>query len=650
MTSTELEDWRPGEVDTDPEPIYGMSVDARVVDAYVQGRLASLGDFGEWLRACGWGVHHQGWLLAYGILRTPAELGRLVRDSPRGLSTVAGAWWRWASGQRQTRRIVLAISAADVADAYADQKRDRVLGGVLTVLFVAVVAGWTYWGWHHMPFRMVASWFAVTLALGVVARRSRGERVLPRPDVPVERMITSAAIVEAVQPLCPKDQQARVLGVPHRRGAGWYAIVQVPHGVEVPTVIKRRATVAQGLKVAEDRVTIDPLPLASADQFGLYVSDHHPLEVDAGVSPVLDATRTDMWQGVPIGPSVDGMVVLSVTEAHLMVAGATGTGKSHILRNIVNAAVLDPLCEVVVWDFKGGADFVPYRNVIEVHRGSGQVNVEAFAAWLRWLVTEELPRREQALGDLVDAELTDETDLTRWAAERTGVSMLLVVADEIQTPLAWGGKLAQQAADDLLQVARTGRALGVHLVLATQRPDSQAVDTALRAQCPTKVSLKVDNPESSRAALGVRAESGWQADTLPSEPKGAAIALGPGVKPGATRLRCFKSSVADARTIVARVQPKPVNRPELHLVQDRPALPEVLRIALAAWPNPGKDAHSDILAGDIGWDRGDLVTAMKREGVAHEPVHQPRTDGQRTTQRGFRLADVEAAARRYGWS
>ena len=101
--------------------------------------------------------------------------------------------------------------------------------------------------------------------------------------------------------------------------------------------------------------------------------------------------------------------------------------------------------------------------------------------------------------------------------------------------------------------------------------------------------------------------------------------------------------------IVARVQPKSVERPELHLVQDaprdRPALPEVLRLALAAWPNPGKDAHSDILAGVMGWDRGDLVAAMKREGVEHMPVHQPRTDAQRTTARGFKLADVEASAR-----
>ena len=651
MTSTELEGWHPGEVDTDPVHLAYQETQAQVVDRYVQGRLASLGEFGEWLSNCGWGIHHQAWLAAYGVLRLPAELGRLVRDSPRGLGVVVRAWGPWVSGSRQNERIRLAIASQDIERALDAKKRDRIVGGVLTFLFVALVAGATWVGWHHAPIRTVLAWLGAVLALGVVARMSRGERVLPRPDVPVGRVITSAAIVDAFAPLCKKDTAAVVLGVPHRKGEGWYAVVQVPAGLEVSQVMSRRATIAQGLKVAEDRVSIDPLPMSAADQLGLYVADRHPMDVEIGRAPVLDADRTDMWQGVPLGPSADGLVVMSVIEGHVMVAGATGTGKSHVLRNIVNTALLDPQCEPVVWDFKGAGDFVPYRKVIKVQRGSGEATVTAFAAWLRWLVTEEMPRRGAALDGLVDAELTDDTDLTRWASDRLGLPMLLVVVDEVQTPLAWGGSLGKQVAEDLLNAARVGRALGVHLVLATQRPDSSAVDTALRAQCTTKLSLKVDNADASRAALGVRAESGWEADSLPSEPKGAAIALGPGIRPKATRLRCFKSDVADARMIVARVQPKSVERPELHLVQDsprdRPALPEVLRLALAAWPVAGYDAHADILAGCMGWDRGDLVAGMKDLGVPLRAVYMPRTDGENTTQRGFKRDAVDEAKARY---
>jgi hypothetical protein len=646
----DVEAWHPGElVDEDPIPVF--NVEATVLDRYVDGDLASRSELAEWFRQVGQGAHMQWWLFWYGLLRLPAELGRAVRDSPRGLAVVLAWWWRWVSGARQTPRLVLAISSADVADAYSDRKRDRMLGSILSVLFVLAVSVGSWWGWHHMPVRTVAAWLGVSVGLGLLARLQRGDPLLPPVHVPTGKAITAPAIVDAFAPLCGKDQAVTVLGTPHRKGDGWYAVVELPSSLEAATVVKRRATVAAGLKVAEDRVTVDPLPLASADQIGLYVADRHPLEVEVGTSPVLEVAETDVMQGIPLGGASAGTVALSIEKGAVLVSGTSGFGKTVILRNILNACLLDPATKPCIWDFKGDGDFTIYEDLVEVHEGDDDENVRAFAEWLKWQRGDEMPRRKAAIRAVVKAGDGD-PKLTRPLALRIGLPFLPIFGDEIQVPLSWGGQLGKEIAENLLHMGRTGRSRGYRLILATQRPDSEAIDTALRAQLPTRISTYMDTADSSKAALGKSADSGWAADKLPEVP-GVAIGLGPGIITGATRFKAFNSTVEDARLIVRRAQSFRTVQPDVTEVQsprlqDRPALPEVLRVALAAWPNPGKDAHSDILAGEVGWDRGDLVAAMKAAGVEHRPVYQPRRDGQPTTARGFALADVEAARRSYG--
>ena len=657
MTTTDLEGWHPGEVDTDPVHLAYQETQAQVVDRYVQGRLASLGEFGEWLSNCGWGIHHQAWLAAYGVLRLPAELGRLVRDSPRGLGVVVRAWGPWVSGSRQNERIRLAIASQDIERALDAKKRDRIVGGVLTFLFVALVAGGTWVGWHHAPIRTVLAWLGAVLALGVVARMSRGERVLPRPDVPVGRVITSAAVVEACQPICGKDKAVTVIGVPHRDGDLTRVKCQAPHGISVSKFAAGRDIIAQGLKVAEDCLVVDPLPLQSADLFELQISSKHPLELKVGHSPVLEVTETDAHQGIPMGGASSGLTVLSLNRGGVLVSGTSGYGKTVLLRNILNACLLDPAMKPCVWDFKGDGDFAAYEDVIELHEGDDDETVKDFAEWLKWQRNDEMPRRKAAIREAVRAGGSD-PKLTRQLALRIGLPFVPVFGDEIQVPLSWGGTTGQEIEDGLLHMARTGRSRGYHLILATQRPDSDAIKTAVRAQLPTRLVTYMDNAASSQMALGTPAEAGWNANALPAVP-GYAIGLGPGVITGATKFKAFDSTVDDARRVVRTslevgvrsVQSTSVNRPELHLVQDsprdRPALPEVLRLALAAWPVAGYDAHADILAGCMGWDRGDLVTAMKDLGVPLRAVYMPRTDGENTTQRGFKRDAVDEAKARY---
>ena len=200
------------------------------------------------------------------------------------------------------------------------------------------------------------------------------------------------------------------------------------------------------------------------------------------------------WQGrrgwaVPLGIGTDGApVVLDLVAdgPHVLVAGTTGSGKSELLRSFVLglAARRSPqdLAFVLV-DFKGGASLGACAALPHV---VGQVTdlEPGLAARALAGLRAELHRRERVLAE---HRVTNVADLPPGSLPR-----LVVVIDEFRA-----------LADDLpefvpglLRVAAQGRSLGVHLVLATQRP-AGAVSADVRANVSARIALRVVDPADS---------------------------------------------------------------------------------------------------------------------------------------------------------
>lgn len=228
--------------------------------------------------------------------------------------------------------------------------------------------------------------------------------------------------------------------------------------------------------------------------------------------------RDDGALTAPVGVGPDGPVVVDLLRdgPHALVAGTTGAGKSELLQTLVLAlATRYPPAElaVVVVDYKGGAGLGACSAL--PHVVAQVTDLDEAGAWraLEGLRTE-LRRRERLLAD---AGVSDVRGLVRGVRP----PRLLVVVDEFRALVEDVPPLVPA----LVRLATQGRSLGIHLVLATQRP-AGVVDAQLRANLPLRICLRVTDAADSRDVVGVPDAAG-----LPAEAPGRAVLCRPGAEP-----------------------------------------------------------------------------------------------------------------------
>ncbi|MFH5823997.1 FtsK/SpoIIIE domain-containing protein [Georgenia sp. AZ-5] len=199
----------------------------------------------------------------------------------------------------------------------------------------------------------------------------------------------------------------------------------------------------------------------------------------------------------PLGADANGAVELDLAAAgpHALVAGTTGAGKSELLLSWLLALAVrysPAALQLVLVDYKGGATF---GALAALPHTAGVLTDLDPAATARALASlrAELRRRERLLAGAGARDL----DAYRLAGH-DGLPRLLVVVDEYRT-------LTDTHPDvlaTLVRLAAQGRSLGLHLILATQRPGG-AVGPDVRANLTARVCLRVLEPTDSLDVLGV---------------------------------------------------------------------------------------------------------------------------------------------------
>ncbi|WP_209561657.1 FtsK/SpoIIIE domain-containing protein [Frigoribacterium sp. PvP032] len=226
---------------------------------------------------------------------------------------------------------------------------------------------------------------------------------------------------------------------------------------------------------------------------------------------------------VLLGESIDGPfgVDLRADGPHALVAGTTGSGKSELLQSLVASLAAtnapDAMAFVLI-DYKGGAAF---RDFASLPHTVGMVTdldghlVERALTSLR----AELHRREVVLSEAGAKDVEDHAELVARGEVAAALPRLLIVIDEFASMV----RELPDFVTGLVDVAQRGRSLGIHLVLATQRPTG-VVSADIRANTALRVALRVTDPAESTDVIDAPDASGISAST----PGRAFVRLGAG--------------------------------------------------------------------------------------------------------------------------
>jgi FtsK/SpoIIIE family len=301
-------------------------------------------------------------------------------------------------------------------------------------------------------------------------------------------------------------------------------LLRLPPGLHVAALEPRVPEVAAVIGAREARLR----PIAtSAALAELVVVTRDVLEFRIFGSPLLYAPSTSLWEPIPLGLGEDGPPLeLTLPEHNLLIGGEPGSGKSVVLSSIVAAGALDPSTTLTLLDGKQ-VELAIWRPVVERFVGP---NLADATEVLEFLQAEMNLRYQELL------------DLRRRKLERTDHRGLrLVVVDELAIYLRGGSKLLHDRfAEALRDLVSRGRAAGVIVVAATQKPSHEVVPTFVRDLFSYRMAMRCTSPDASDTILGQGwATRGYSASTIDPAQRGVGFLLSEGGIPRRFRAPYF---------------------------------------------------------------------------------------------------------------
>ncbi|MGH2689974.1 MAG: FtsK/SpoIIIE domain-containing protein [Actinomycetota bacterium] len=242
-------------------------------------------------------------------------------------------------------------------------------------------------------------------------------------------------------------------------------------------------------------------------------------------------------EAIPVGVAEDGSVVsVNLGERHELVGGEPGGGKSNVQSQVVATAALDP--SVKLWLFDGKlVELAVWRGCAETFVGPDLEEANDALRQLRAVM-------EFRYGELLACgrRKVDASD-----------GLHLVVVDELAMYLTADRRESKEFSSLLRDLVARGRAAGVIVVAATQKPSSDIVATSLRDLFSYRWALRCSTPQASDTVLGQGwASQGYSASSIDPADRGLGLLLHEGGRP--VRLKSFHLSDQDLVAIARRAE------------------------------------------------------------------------------------------------
>ena len=380
---------------------------------------------------------------------------------------------------------------------------------------MVVFAPW--WGWA-----IAAVVLFVAFAL---AGRPAGKTITTPAEIPAQvqpptrdviiRALGSLGIAQINQAI----RNGEVINFPspvREDGPGWRFEADLPYGVTATQVMEKREAFASGLRRPLGAVWPEVVADEHAGRLECWVGRTDISKAKPPPWPWLRTGGGDVFAPLPFATGPRGRRVdAAVIEHNWLIGSMPGQGKTSAVRVLACGVVLDPTVENWIHELKGTGDLDPLEQVC--HRFVSGIDDEsiAYTAGSLRLLRAELGKRAPRLKTL-DRRLVPDKKVTREIANprSLGLHPLMCVIDECQNLFAHD-KYGKQAGDDATFIIKIGRALGVFLILATQRPDKESLPTGISGNVSSRFCLKVAGQVENDMILGTSAyKNGAKATTF----------------------------------------------------------------------------------------------------------------------------------------